>query len=194
MVLSLGLFEANAIQLGMDQLLESSSDQLSSFIHWYYWSGFAGQSIPLILTAGITVIESHCIVAITSQYPTIDILQNYDTFCISLIQLTLTIAGLIVLIRYKKRLNIEKSGNNPLKLIYKVLKYAWKHKFPENRSAFTYWEMTFLLALTLVRTSMEDRSLLRRWRTPSHSFVFSSFSTLYWDSIYQDMATRLHNI
>ena len=29
---------------------------------------------------------------------------------------------------------------NSLTLIYKVLKYAWKHKFPENRSAFTYWE------------------------------------------------------
>ena len=140
MVLSLGFFEANAIQFGMDQLLESSSDQLSSFIHWYYWSSFAGQSIPLILTAGITVIESHCIVAKTHQYPTIDIVQNYFTFCIALIQLTLTIAGLIVLIRYKKRLNIEKPGHNPLKLISKVLKYSWKHKFPENRSAFTYWE------------------------------------------------------
>ena len=40
MLLSLGLFEANAIQFGMDQLLESSSDQLSSFIHWYYWSSY----------------------------------------------------------------------------------------------------------------------------------------------------------
>ena len=37
-VLTLGLFKANVIQLGMDQLLEASSDQLSSFIHWYYWS------------------------------------------------------------------------------------------------------------------------------------------------------------
>ena len=35
-VLSLGLFEANVIQLDMDQLLEASSDQISSFIHWYY--------------------------------------------------------------------------------------------------------------------------------------------------------------
>ena len=44
-VLSLGLFEANAIQLGMDQLLEASSDQLSSFIHWYYWSSSLGQGL-----------------------------------------------------------------------------------------------------------------------------------------------------
>ena len=27
-----------------------------------------------------------------------------------------------------------------LKKMYKVLKYSWKHKVPEHRSAFTYWE------------------------------------------------------
>ena len=52
-VLSLGLFEANAIQLGMDQLLEASSDQLSSFIHWYYWSSSLGQVTIMLLTAAL---------------------------------------------------------------------------------------------------------------------------------------------
>ena len=33
----LGMYEANAIQFGMDQMLEASSEQLSSFIHWYFW-------------------------------------------------------------------------------------------------------------------------------------------------------------
>ena len=32
----LGMFESNAIQFGMDQMLEASSEQLSSFIHWYF--------------------------------------------------------------------------------------------------------------------------------------------------------------
>ena len=49
MLLSLGMFEANAIQFGMDQLLESSSDQLSSFIHWYYWSSYAGQFLLCVI-------------------------------------------------------------------------------------------------------------------------------------------------
>ena len=40
----------------------------------------------------------------------------------------------------KKHFNIDQTGEHPLKLIYQVLKYAWKHKCPENRSAFTYWE------------------------------------------------------
>ena len=34
---SIGLFEANSIQVGVNQLLEASSTQLSQFIHWYFW-------------------------------------------------------------------------------------------------------------------------------------------------------------
>ena len=139
MVLSLGLFEANVIQFGMDQLLESSSDQLSSFIHWYYWSRYAGHFILFLLSAALVVLQSHCVVAVNIKHP-IDTIQNYFMFFMSLLQLILAAVGLFVLIRFKKRLNIEKPGHNPLMLIYKVLKYAWKHTFPENRSAFTYWE------------------------------------------------------
>ena len=35
-ILGIGLFEANAIQFGLDQLLEASTPKLISFIHWYY--------------------------------------------------------------------------------------------------------------------------------------------------------------
>ena len=37
-LIAIGLFESTAIQFGMDQMLEASSEQLSTFIHWYYWS------------------------------------------------------------------------------------------------------------------------------------------------------------
>ena len=141
MLLSLGLFEANAIQFGMDQLLESSSDQLSSFIHWYYWSSYVGNFIWFLMSAGIVAINSsHTGNVTTKTYPMSDYVLNRRMLCVALLQLILAVVGLFVLIRYKKRLNIEKPGHNPLMLMYKVLKYAWKHTFPENRSAFTYWE------------------------------------------------------
>ena len=35
---ALGMFEATAVQFGLDQMLEDSSDQLSTFIQWYYWA------------------------------------------------------------------------------------------------------------------------------------------------------------
>ena len=48
-----------------------------------------------------------------------------------------------LLIRYfvsKKHFYIQKNSLNPFRKIYRVLKYAWKHKVPKRRSAFTYWE------------------------------------------------------
>ena len=49
----LGLFESNAIQFGMDRMLESSSEELSSFIHWYYWSVHFGQLISYYLLGAV---------------------------------------------------------------------------------------------------------------------------------------------
>ena len=141
-LLSLGLFKANAIQFGMDQLLESSSDQLSSFIHWYYWSSYVGHFILYIMLAGIVVINSNYtgVKMNEHQWPMSNYVLIRLVLSVALLQVILAVVGLFVLMRYKKRLNIEKPGHNPLVLIYKVLKYAWKHTFPENRSAFTYWE------------------------------------------------------
>ena len=47
---------------------------------------------------------------------------------------------LIILCISKKLFYLQNVGLNPFKNIYKVLKYSWKHKVPERRSAFTYWE------------------------------------------------------
>ena len=42
---------------------------------------------------------------------------------------------------FKHHLVIEPAQhNNPVKLIWKVMKYSWTHKQPERRSAFTYGE------------------------------------------------------
>ena len=56
------------------------------------------------------------------------------------IQLFSASCGVGLLVGFKRHLNIDRTGDHPLKLIYQVLRYVWKHKCPENRSAFTYWE------------------------------------------------------
>ena len=66
MLISLGLFEANAIQFGMDQLLESSSDQLSSFINWYHWSSHVGHFILFLITITMVGIHSSCLIPATN--------------------------------------------------------------------------------------------------------------------------------
>ena len=53
----------------------------------------------------------------------------------------ITAAILVLIWVTKKHFYIQRSGLfNPFKNIYRVLKYSWKHKVPEHRSAFTYWE------------------------------------------------------
>ena len=40
----------------------------------------------------------------------------------------------------RKHMYIAKTGMNPFKLMWKVLTFAWKNKYPLNRSAFTCCE------------------------------------------------------
>ena len=56
------------------------------------------------------------------------------------IQLVCASVGLLLLVCSRRHFNIDRIGENPLTLIYRVLKYALKHTCPENRSVFTYWE------------------------------------------------------
>ena len=48
-ITSIGIFEANALQFGMDQLLEASSTQLSTFVHWYFWAMHLGQKLLFLI-------------------------------------------------------------------------------------------------------------------------------------------------
>ena len=149
-VIAVGLFESTAIQFGMDQMLEASSDQLSTFIHWYYWSSNIGPVIIEFMLAGVLQYYSQCTIKLTDMQHPDELYENlypyyYTITCTGTIfmvalQLVCACAGLCLLVKYKKHFNIDQTGEHPLKLIYQVLKYAWKHTCPENRSAFTYWE------------------------------------------------------
>ena len=134
-----GMYEANAIQFGMDQMLEASSRKLSSFIHWYYWSLHLGPlMIFYILLAVLVYIQQRC--TINLEYPLQnDIVFGWIILPPSIIQSILIILGLCI-IRKSKNVYINPVQSSPFKLILNVIKFAWKHKYPVNRSAFTYWE------------------------------------------------------
>ena len=139
-VIGLGLFEANIIQFGLDQLLEASTPKLIAFIHWYYWAqSVGGLALFYIYEGGLvtrmTLLKSHYHNNITS----VVITRSTTTLAVLLLAMLNTILVVIFCIS-KKHFYIERAGLNPFKIIYKVLKYSWKHKVPEHRSAFTYWE------------------------------------------------------
>ena len=124
-----GLFQANAVQFGLDQLLEAPTPKLIAFIHWYYWAQNIGDLATFYIyvsAIGFSTIETNSAIV--------------KTLCTAiLIAIVAAVVTILVKFHYAN-LYIQKAGLNPFKNIYKVLKYTWKHKVPERRSAFTFWE------------------------------------------------------
>ncbi len=119
------LFLVNSISFGLDQMPGASGEQISAFIHWYVWAILAGAAtVELIATVRT------CTLILT---PDTDILLSL----FSAVSLSIALCSFILLRHW---LTIEPSGTNPLKTVFRVLKFAVKHKRPIRRSAFTYCE------------------------------------------------------
>ena len=137
-IVGLGLFHSNIIQFGLDQLLEAPTPKLIAFIHWYYWSLNVGELLFFYpFTTGYTAFS--LAMCDSTRQLTENIDQIFLLSCLVVLILFITLC-LVLLCVFKNHFYIEKQGINPFKNIYKVLKYSWKHKVPEHRSAFTYWE------------------------------------------------------
>ena len=133
----MGLFEANALQFGLDQLLEAPTQKLIAFIHWYYWTHNVVQLVAMYIQICWKTIEAS--LNSLSSYEK-HFIQNSLLFTFVAILGLAAIGSLVLLNKSKLHLYILRAGLNPFKNIYKVLKYSWNHKVPEHRSAFTYWE------------------------------------------------------
>ena len=123
LVLGTAGFYSNMLAYGLDQLFDASNTQLRAFVHWLVWGLFVGLLIEYMGLYKETIYNSK-LVLVTS-----------------IITCTLITIALCLNIIFKVK--FESTGilsRNPYKMIYQVLKYAWQHKSPENRSALTYWE------------------------------------------------------
>ena len=115
----LGGYWANVIQFGLDQLQDASTTEITAFISWFMWTYMSGGNA---LHYAYTCIEE--------EYHIIG--QLYVCICLSM--------ALILLLLTNGSLAKEPVTQNPFKLVYRVIKYAIKHKHPRCRSAFTYCE------------------------------------------------------
>ena len=113
-------YQSNMLQFGIDQFPDASTNAIKSYISWFIWTYFTG--------------------SIASQYLYKCIkYKEYRVVGECLICSCLTIA-LVSLILLNGILIKEPVVQNPYKLTYKVLQYAFKHKQPQCRSAFTHCE------------------------------------------------------
>lgn len=117
--ISMGGFQASVIQFGIDQLVDASTGEITSFLRWYSWVWF--------LSGAIQVLSQSCL---CFQYESIG-------YLLPSIFMTLAVVSDCL---FNHWLVKEPSSDNPLVLVYKVLWYAAKHKYPHQRSAFTYFD------------------------------------------------------
>ena len=114
-------FTANIIQYNIDQLVGASADELSSVIYWHILSE------PLVLFVFYLL---QCLFYSSKYFIMI-------TFIASGVSVSLVLVSHSF---FKHKLENISLIKNPTKRIVRVLCYARKHKYPENRSALTYWE------------------------------------------------------
>ena len=114
-----GLFQGSIIQFGVDQLTDASTNEIKSFINWYSWT---------YLSSGLVAnFVSKC-----SSPQDKYIAPLFLSVALSMVTCLVFLCN-HVLIK-------EPVLQNPFKLICRVVKYAKRHKFPRQRSAFTYCE------------------------------------------------------
>ena len=127
------VFIINAIQFGMDQLHDSPTEDSILYIHWYVWIYYTCSLISQIAWNSFLYDKYYV------DY--IDIIRISGISIASLCfihSLFLLTVSLCVFHYRKVWFFLEPAGVNPYKLVYRVVKFAYQHKVPLRRSAFTY--------------------------------------------------------
>ena len=122
-IIGLAGYQANFIQLGLDQLFEAPSQYLVLFIHYATWA-FNFGSLHFIINVYVVMCVGH-----------------EKKFAVVIIQvlIPLLLIVLLVISWWKRRWFLSEPGyQNPYKVVCGVFKFAKSHKHPLRRSAFTH--------------------------------------------------------
>ena len=119
---------ANYIQFGLDQLLEAPSHHQALYVHWAKWNFDLMSTVVVVLFAFIPNMY---------QQPN---LVSFRNICFTAIFTVIITFIVLCVFSYWKRhwFYTEPGRHNPYKMVFKVLNFARKHKYPLQRSAFTY--------------------------------------------------------
>ena len=117
----------NSFQLSLEQMPDASAENITSLIAWFVFSLATG------FWVGGTVKDLVLACVPYNQSDLYQVLTLLPVICAS-------INFILFHLISPKWLIIEPKSPQSLKNIYRVLKFAAKHKAPINRSALTYWE------------------------------------------------------
>ena len=133
MVIVYVMFIINAIQFGMDQLHDSPTEDSILFIHWYVWTYYICSLITQICWNFLLYDEFYM------SYFDILRISGISITSLTIITILSLLTASLCVVHYRKVwFFLEPAGVNPYKLVYRVVKFAYQHKVPLRRSAFTY--------------------------------------------------------
>ena len=128
-VIGVAGYGANFIQFGLDQLLEAPSQDQALFVHWAKWCyDFLSTVILLVLSLH----SRNCIIYRGVNHEWVIII------CLILFIVSVLLISIIFSCWKRHWFYTESRRDNPYKVVAKVLSFAWNHKYPLQRSAFTY--------------------------------------------------------
>ena len=116
-------FQVTAIQFGTDQLQGAPKDHISSFICWYFF-------VEQIATPIIEWVN-YALYFTTSWNMWTWTLLGWSIIVASLLTVVLVIKSCFMSSWFVR----EPGTPNPYRLVYHVVKFAWKHKHPVQRNA-----------------------------------------------------------
>ena len=120
-------YNANYIQFGLDQLLDAPSYHQALFVHWAKWCYDFISTITIII-----------MICRSSDGSSIDVPRG-QIFVSSSTIFLFVVFFLLLFTCWKRRWFYSEPGHrNPYKMVIMVLNFARKHKYPLQRSAFTY--------------------------------------------------------
>ena len=142
--IGLSAFQVTAVQFGIDQIQGAPSKHLSAFIYWYFCMELLPKRVFRL------------VVNLLSNYAHVTELTIHLGGCILcavLLSFVLCMKGCSMSSLFLgdpegekccSTSSIRNQSNkhiyNPYSLVYRVIKFAFKHKHPIQRSALTFWE------------------------------------------------------
>ena len=118
----LGSIYINILPFMIDQMIGASADDISAAVQWNFWTFAIGLLPQYLICLPIPQLQNNLLV----------------------LRITLTFLALSIFLitdcLFHTWLDDNFRSSNPFKTIFQVLKYARKAKYPEHRSALTYFD------------------------------------------------------
>ena len=135
-------YQANFIQLGLDQLLEAPSEYLGLFVHWTKWINNATATVTMPFYSLLFACNVFDINSGIKTY--FEIIYFFLFTGINAVCFIIMIVLLVLSARKSHWFYYESGQHNPYKTVLKTLNYVRKHKYPLQCSAFTYCDYVIL--------------------------------------------------